>query len=82
MLAAKNPATLMPAAPANRQMKLLGAMKTRGYAAFPNHRSHWRIIWPYDLVCRSIQSRAASPYQYPMRKNSGSDSSRRSVPTV
>ena len=63
MLMAKNPGTLMPAAPANRQIELLGAMKTSGYAALRNNPSHWRSIWPKVFVRRSIQVMAVSPYQ-------------------
>lgn len=62
-LATKNPTTLIPAAPAMRQITLLGATKTSGYAARPNQRSTWRIVDPQVRVRRSIQVTAASPYQ-------------------
>ena len=57
---------------------MLGAMNTSGYAALANQRSHSRSIEPKVFVRCSIHVSAVSPYQYPMRKNSGSESSSRS----
>ena len=55
----------MPAAPAKRQMKLLGAMATRGHAAFWNRVSQVRSIPPKLLERRSTHFTPASPYQNP-----------------
>ncbi len=55
----------MPAAPAKRQMKLLGAMATSGQAAFWNILSQVRSMLPKLLERRSTHFTPASPYQNP-----------------
>ena len=55
----------MPAAPAKRQMKLLGAMATSGHAAFWNIHSQVRNMPPKLLERRSTHFTPASPYQNP-----------------